>query len=59
VVATLRQINRSVVQPVVIAPAIGLVEEGLTWVSHGGRRPQPATRRQLAEAEGGETEPGG
>ena len=42
VVATLRRFSRSVVQPVVIAPAIGLVEGGLTWVAQGGH----ATKRQ-------------
>lgn len=32
-VATLRQVNRRIVQPVVVAPVAGLVEEGLSWVS--------------------------
>jgi uncharacterized membrane protein YjjP (DUF1212 family) len=40
VVATIRQINDAIVQPVVIAPAVGLVEEGLTWVSRGGHGPR-------------------
>jgi len=44
VIATLRRFNRSVVQPVVIAPAIGLVEGGLTWVAQGGH----ATKRQAS-----------
>ena len=47
VVATARRFNRSVVQPVVIAPAIGLVEGGLSWVAQGGhvsKRPDPRPR---------------
>ena len=66
VVATLRQFGRTIVQPVVIAPAIGLVDEGLTWVSQGGHRRVPdgpgpiGGQTRLAEAgEGGESEPGG
>jgi hypothetical protein len=51
VVATLRRFNRSVVQPVVIAPAIGLVEGGISWVAQGGH----ATKRPDA-TNGGEAD---
>jgi uncharacterized membrane protein YjjP (DUF1212 family) len=47
VAATVRRFNRSVVQPVVIAPAIGLVEGGLSWVAQGGhvtKRPDTTAR---------------
>ena len=53
VVATVRRFNRSVVQPVVIAPAIGLVEGGLTWVAQGGH----ATKRQARPPETVRTTP--
>ncbi len=55
VVATLRRFNRSVVQPVVIAPAIGLVEGGLTWVAQGGH----ATKRPASTRGEGADDPGG
>ena len=54
-VATLRRFNRSVVQPVVIAPAIGLVEGGLTWVAQGGH----ATKRPASIPGEGADDPGG
>ena len=62
VVATLRRFNRAVVQPVVIVPAIGLVEEGLTWVAQAGQGAsrtgtQPARRSEAAE--GGVEDPAG
>jgi uncharacterized membrane protein YjjP (DUF1212 family) len=42
-VATVQRINQSIVQPVVVAPAAGLVEEGLSWVSRTtGRTPSSA-----------------
>jgi uncharacterized membrane protein YjjP (DUF1212 family) len=53
VVATVRRFNRSVVQPVVIAPAIGLVEGGLTWVAQGGH----PTRRQATSPGDGADDP--
>jgi uncharacterized membrane protein YjjP (DUF1212 family) len=49
VVATVRRFNRTVVQPVVIAPAIGLVEGGLTWVAQGGH---PTRRRAASPGDG-------
>ncbi len=39
VVAALRVVNRSIVQPVVVGPVAGLVDEGRSWVSRAaGRR---------------------
>ena len=54
-IATLRRFNRSVVQPVVIAPAIGLVEGGLSWVAQGGHatKPPASTRGEGADDPGG------
>jgi len=37
VIQTIAEINDAIVQPVVINPAAGLVEEGLGWISHATR----------------------
>ena len=37
VIQTIAEINDTIVQPVVINPAAGLVEEGLTWISQAAR----------------------
>jgi uncharacterized membrane protein YjjP (DUF1212 family) len=43
-VGTIQQINESIVQPVVIAPAAGLVDEGLHWISTARNRGEVPSR---------------